>query len=79
MYKERLNKVARKKICWENMAVIICFYNFSSMQVKDVINFIFYFFQGVPLQTGVRDCGLFVMGYMKEICYDKELQFANKV
>ncbi|KAK1405101.1 hypothetical protein POM88_004706 [Heracleum sosnowskyi] len=33
---------------------------------------------GVPLQHGATDCGLFVMRFMKEICEDKELNFANK-
>ncbi|KAK1352532.1 putative Ulp1 protease family catalytic domain-containing protein [Heracleum sosnowskyi] len=33
---------------------------------------------GVPLQNGSKDCGLFVMGYMKEICEDKELKFPEK-
>lgn len=28
MYKEKLNKVARKRILWENMAVINDFINF---------------------------------------------------
>ncbi|XP_074377131.1 uncharacterized protein LOC141718653 [Apium graveolens] len=30
------------------------------------------------VERGVLDCGLFVMGYMKEICYDKDLEFAAK-
>ncbi|XP_074327151.1 uncharacterized protein LOC141665067 [Apium graveolens] len=33
---------------------------------------------GVPVQTGNKDCGLFVMGYMKEIIHDKELDFVTK-
>ncbi|WOG95172.1 hypothetical protein DCAR_0414475 [Daucus carota subsp. sativus] len=33
---------------------------------------------GVPVQTGTKDCGLFVMRYMKEICEDKDLNFASK-
>lgn len=33
---------------------------------------------GVPLQTGTKDCGLFVMRYMKEICTDKEFSFHTK-
>ncbi|XP_074364047.1 uncharacterized protein LOC141704771 [Apium graveolens] len=33
---------------------------------------------GVPVQTGSKDCGLFVMRYMMEIIHDKELDFANK-
>lgn len=31
------------------------------------------------MQKGNKDCGLFVMRYMKEICTDKELDFAAKV
>lgn len=31
------------------------------------------------MQTGNKDCGLFVMRYMMEIIHDKELDFANKV
>lgn len=42
-------------------------------------NKLFFVFQGVPVQTGNKDCGLFVMGYMKEIVYDKELDFVSKV
>ncbi|KAL1826552.1 hypothetical protein ACET3Z_004964 [Daucus carota] len=34
---------------------------------------------GVPVQAGTKDCGLFVMRYMKEIVQDKDLDFANKV
>ncbi|XP_063944708.1 uncharacterized protein LOC135151086 [Daucus carota subsp. sativus] len=33
---------------------------------------------GVPVQTGTKDCGLFVMRYMKEIVHDKELEFVTK-
>ncbi|KAL8099890.1 hypothetical protein AgCh_032225 [Apium graveolens] len=33
---------------------------------------------GVPVQTGNKDCGMFVMRYMMEIIHDKELDFANK-
>ncbi|XP_074356066.1 uncharacterized protein LOC141695742 [Apium graveolens] len=33
---------------------------------------------GVPVQTGNKDCGLFVMRYMKEIVHDKELDFVTK-
>ncbi|XP_074326691.1 uncharacterized protein LOC141664637 [Apium graveolens] len=33
---------------------------------------------GVPMQTGNKDCGLFVMRYMIEIIHDKETNFANK-
>ncbi|XP_074333154.1 uncharacterized protein LOC141703582 [Apium graveolens] len=33
---------------------------------------------GVPVQTGSKDCGLFIMGYMKEICADMELKFHEK-
>ncbi|XP_074373659.1 uncharacterized protein LOC141714009 [Apium graveolens] len=33
---------------------------------------------GVPVQTGNKDCGLFVIRYMMEIIHDKELDFANK-
>ncbi|XP_074326680.1 uncharacterized protein LOC141664626 [Apium graveolens] len=33
---------------------------------------------GVPVQTGNKDCGLFVMRYMMEIIHDKEPDFANK-
>ncbi|VFQ92424.1 unnamed protein product, partial [Cuscuta campestris] len=33
---------------------------------------------GIPMQKGSVDCGLFVMRYMKEICQDKEVQFASK-
>ncbi|XP_074369438.1 homeobox-leucine zipper protein HDG11-like [Apium graveolens] len=52
-YKEDLNKLAKKKILWENMA-------------------------GVPVQAGTKECGLFVIRYMKEIIEDKELEFAAK-
>ena len=31
------------------------------------------------MQAGTKDCGLFVMRYMKEIVQDKDLDFANKV
>lgn len=31
------------------------------------------------MQTGTKDCGLFVMRYMKEIVHDKELEFVTKV
>lgn len=31
------------------------------------------------MQSGTKDCGLFVMRYMKEIVQDKELEFAAKV
>ncbi|KAL1818584.1 hypothetical protein ACET3Z_013453 [Daucus carota] len=34
--------------------------------------------EGVPVQTGTKDCGLFMMRYMKEICEDKDLNFASK-
>ncbi|VFQ62668.1 unnamed protein product [Cuscuta campestris] len=34
---------------------------------------------GIPMQKGNVDYGLFVMRYMKEICQDKEVQFASKV
>ncbi|XP_017221133.2 uncharacterized protein LOC108197904 [Daucus carota subsp. sativus] len=33
---------------------------------------------GVPVQAGTKDCGLFVMRYMKKIVQDKDLDFANK-
>ncbi|KAL6582710.1 hypothetical protein OROMI_004788 [Orobanche minor] len=33
---------------------------------------------GVPVQDGSKDCGIFVMLYMKEICEDKELSFCSK-
>ncbi|VFQ90292.1 unnamed protein product [Cuscuta campestris] len=33
---------------------------------------------GITMQKGNVDCGLFVMRYMKEICQDKEVQFASK-
>ncbi|KAL1815056.1 hypothetical protein ACET3Z_017630 [Daucus carota] len=33
---------------------------------------------GVPVQSGTKECGLFVMRYMKEIVLDKELEFADK-
>ncbi|KAK1402065.1 hypothetical protein POM88_001670 [Heracleum sosnowskyi] len=33
---------------------------------------------GVPVQSGSKDCGLFVMCYMKDICLDKELKFHVK-
>ncbi|XP_074377269.1 uncharacterized protein LOC141718784 [Apium graveolens] len=33
---------------------------------------------GVPVQTGNKDSGLFIMGYMKEICADMELKFHEK-
>ncbi|XP_074362103.1 uncharacterized protein LOC141702302 [Apium graveolens] len=33
---------------------------------------------GVPVQTGSKDCCLFIMGYMKEICADMELKFHEK-
>ncbi|XP_074352965.1 uncharacterized protein LOC141692127 [Apium graveolens] len=33
---------------------------------------------GVPVQTGNKDCGMFVMRYMKEIVEDKELEFVVK-
>ncbi|XP_074359751.1 uncharacterized protein LOC141699833 [Apium graveolens] len=33
---------------------------------------------GVPVHTGTKDCGLFVMQYMMEIIHDKELDYANK-
>ena len=31
------------------------------------------------MQTGNKDCGMFVLRYMKEIIHDKDLDFANKV
>ena len=31
------------------------------------------------MQSGTKECGLFVMRYMKEIVLDKELEFADKV
>ena len=31
------------------------------------------------MQKGTKDCGLFIMCYMKEICENKELDFASKV
>lgn len=31
------------------------------------------------MQSGVKDCGLFTMRYMKEICENKELDFHAKV
>ncbi|KAL8089261.1 hypothetical protein AgCh_038888 [Apium graveolens] len=34
--------------------------------------------KGVQVQAGSKDCGLFVMCYMKEIVEDKELEFAAK-
>ncbi|XP_074356113.1 uncharacterized protein LOC141695800 [Apium graveolens] len=33
--------------------------------------------EGVPVQTGNKDCGLFVIRYMKEIIHDKELDFVT--
>ncbi|XP_074351777.1 uncharacterized protein LOC141690921 [Apium graveolens] len=32
---------------------------------------------GVPVQTGNKECGMFVTGYMKEIIHDKELDFVT--
>ncbi|KAL1805262.1 hypothetical protein ACET3Z_028330 [Daucus carota] len=33
---------------------------------------------GVPVQNGSKDCGIYVMLYMKEICEDRELDFCSK-
>ncbi|XP_074347013.1 uncharacterized protein LOC141685832 [Apium graveolens] len=34
--------------------------------------------EGVPVQNESKDCGLFVMLYMREICKDKEFDFFSK-
>ena len=44
-----------------------------------VLTFLLFVFKGVPVQSGNKDCGLFVMAYMKEIVHDKELDFVTKV
>jgi Ulp1 family protease len=31
------------------------------------------------MQEGSKDCGIFIMRYMKEIVEDKNLEFASKV
>lgn len=33
---------------------------------------------GIPAQDGDKDCGIFIMRYMKEIVEDKNLEFASK-
>ncbi|XP_061987927.1 uncharacterized protein LOC133706413 isoform X2 [Rosa rugosa] len=33
---------------------------------------------GIPVQQGDKDCGIFIMQYMKEIVQDKNLEFASK-
>ncbi|XP_074341271.1 uncharacterized protein LOC141678782 isoform X2 [Apium graveolens] len=33
---------------------------------------------GVPVQNGSKDCEIYVMLFMKEICEDKELEFCSK-
>ncbi|XP_062002246.1 uncharacterized protein LOC133720074 isoform X3 [Rosa rugosa] len=33
---------------------------------------------GIPVQQGDKDCGIFIMRYMKEIVQDKNLEFASK-
>ena len=37
------------------------------------------YLQGIPTQNGDKDCGYFIMRYMKEIIEDKNLEFGVKV
>lgn len=78
-YKEDLNKVPKKKVLWENMAVLIHSLHILFMSSMEIVIQFYLVFQGVPVQTGNKDCGLFVMRYMKEIVHDKELDFVSKV
>lgn len=69
-----------KKVLLENMAVLILSSNFIyDVYRKVYLKNLYLVFQGVTVQMGSKDCGLFVVRYMKEIVYDKELHYIAKV